>query len=212
MDITGETLLIMVVLIPGFVSSALLDMVVTRKPKDSGDKLIEALMLSFLNYVVVAGILRIDLTTDVDALRRVVKPGFVVASLISALLLPLLMGRVARDNWHMRLFQWLRITNRTNRMNVWQDAFADHPCYVICNLTGGRRVFGWPLYTSDSALDEAALYLQDPAWIVEDKYVELGIHGLLLVEKEAIESIEFTNLTEKAAPARKETANEPVQA
>ncbi len=54
MNITTETLTIFAFLIPGFISSLILNTVIVRKDKDNFSKLIEALVFSFLIYVVVS--------------------------------------------------------------------------------------------------------------------------------------------------------------
>jgi hypothetical protein len=47
------------------------------------------------------------------------------------------------------------------------------------------------------------LYLFDPAWIDEEgNYIDLEVHGLLLVKRENIESIAFTHLTKETAEPR----------
>lgn len=199
MEISTESLVILLVLIPGFLSSTILDMVMVRASRESWAKLIEALMLSFLIYVVVGGVLRLSpfatsdpkVPQDIEKLRALISPVFLLATLVTATLLPLLMGFVARRNWHMRLLHRFGVTERTGRSTVWLDVFAEQKGYVICNLTGGRRIFGWPLYNAES-LEGPLVYLHDPSWIeTNGNYVSLGVAGILLMEKDGIESIEF---------------------
>ncbi len=217
MEISAETLVILLVLIPGFVSSAILDMVLVRLSRESWAKLIEALMLSFLIYAVVGGMLRLSpfvisdpkLSADVEKLRGLINPTFVLATLACSVALPLAMGFIARRNWHMRLLHKLGITERTGRTTIWLDVFAEQKSYVTCNLTGERRIFGWPLYYSEDAGGSGpSLYLHDPAWIVDGVHVPLGIAGILLVEKDGIESIEFTGFPGKESPAKEDAAYE----
>ncbi|MDQ1272424.1 MAG: hypothetical protein QG591_1054 [Planctomycetota bacterium] len=49
MNISIETLTIFVFLIPGFVSSLIINTIVVRKEKDNLSKIIEALIFSFFN-------------------------------------------------------------------------------------------------------------------------------------------------------------------
>jgi hypothetical protein len=212
MNISTESLAIFAVLIPGFVSSTILNMIVVRKPKDALSTLIEALMFSFVVYVVLVGLFRISpvvnpgslLPATVGEIGKVVNPFFVVWALIASLLLPLIVGAVANRDLHMKLFRAIGITSRSSRLSVWLDVFMDQNRYVICNLSGGRRVFGWPMYYSDGP-EQPLVYLYEPAWINDDgTYTELDIHGLFLVEKDGIESIEFTKVSRENAQAEKE--------
>ena len=50
MEITFETVTVFVFLIPGFLSSAILNTVVVRKEKETFSRVIEALVFTFLIY------------------------------------------------------------------------------------------------------------------------------------------------------------------
>lgn len=54
MNISTETLTIFVFLIPGFVSSLIIQTIIVRKEKDNFSKIIEALVFSFFIYVVIS--------------------------------------------------------------------------------------------------------------------------------------------------------------
>jgi len=59
-------------------------------------------------------------------------------------------------------------------------------------------VWGWPNYYSDNR-DEGMIYLYNASWIVGAEYQDVPGHGLFLVKKDQIDSIEFTGLTKKNA-------------
>ena len=206
---TFEALIILAVLLPGFLSSAILDMVVVRKPKGNLSKLIEAMAFSFLIYVIVIGSMRIDPLAEWAAAREAatrpaiarldgqyVSLSSLAVILVAAVCLPLLCGAVATYDGHMWALRKLRITRKTSRSSVWLDAFMERPPrYVFVNLKDGRRVFGWPMYFSDDP-NEGQLYLHKPAWISEEKPIHLD-YGLFLLDKDSIHTIEFTHLTER---------------
>lgn len=124
---------------------------------------------------------------------------FVWLSFGLALVLPLLLGLLAATDWHMKFLRWIRVTNKTARETTWLDVFSDQKRYVVVNLSGQRRIFGWPLYFSNDR-DEGLLYLFDPAWVNDDgTHTNLDVHGIFLVEPDSIESIEFTHLDEQRA-------------
>ena len=209
MNLSTESLTIFGILIPGFVSSTILSMVVVRKPKDALSRVIEALVFSFLIYAFIVGICRMSPVIQAQARLpesisdlRLVNPYFLLAALATSFVLPLLFGFIANHDLHMKFFRKIKVTHRSARLSIWLDVFMDQKRYVICNLTGGRRIFGWPMYYSDDA-DKPLVYLYDPAWVNDDgTYTDLSIHGLLLVEHGSIESIEFTNVTQDNARLR----------
>lgn len=206
MEITLEALALLIFLLPGFVSSSLLDHVLVRKPKDNFGKIIEALVFSFIIYVLVVGLVGVPAfeipanAADVPSLATsLINQSFIWLALVVSLVLPLVLGFLSATDIHMRFLRLVRVTNKTARETTWLDVFADQKRYVIVNLTGQRRVFGWPMYFSNDR-DEGLLYLHDPAWVNEDgTYTALDTHGLFLVEPGSIESIEFTHVTLKTA-------------
>ena len=117
--------------------------------------------------------------------------------------LALLIGCFITNDSHMKLLRKLRITASTARINTWLDILIDQRRYVVVTLTDGRRLFGWPEYYSNDTT-EGLLYISDPAWIEDDgNYSDLGVHGILLTNKDKMESIMFTHLTPQNARARK---------
>jgi len=59
MEVTFEALALLIFLLPGFVSSNILDHIMVRKPKDHFGRIIEALVFSFIIYAVVVGLVGI---------------------------------------------------------------------------------------------------------------------------------------------------------
>src|SRR5437870_5152512 len=97
MGLTREAAGIFALLLPGFVASILLDLLLVRRPKDHAAKVIEALVLSFLIYAIVTGLAGIYPVTDsiieIDGVRQPfthVAPKFLVATTGVAITLPLL--------------------------------------------------------------------------------------------------------------------------
>lgn len=206
MDVSLEAFGILLILLPGFLSSTVLDHVVVRKPKENLPKIIEALVFSFLIYVMLVTVLGLPVFRIPDtpeglsnAVQAPLTRAFVIGALVLSLVLPLVLGFLLTTDLHMRVLRKIRVSNKTARETTWLDVFSEQRRYVIANLSGERRVFGWPMYFSNDR-DEGLLYLYDPAWVNEDgTYTPLDIHGLFLVEADSIESIEFTNLSERSA-------------
>jgi hypothetical protein len=184
---------------------------VLRSPAEKGIHY-PSLVFSFLIYATLVSLALSDVPAlsiprNADELSETAQltldPWFVIGALGLAILYPLLLGILLTTDAHMKVLRWLRVSNKTSRETTWLDVFSDQTRYVIVNLSGRRRVFGWPLYYSNDR-DEGLLYLYDPAWVNDDgTYTELDIHGLFLVEAGTIESIEFTNVEKlNARPAR----------
>ncbi len=210
-DISSDTLRILVFLIPGFLSSTLLNTLIVRRPKETLDKVVEALIFSFVIYAVVAIAIREtpvvfvpEEVGETTTLSIHYNPKVVVLILALAVLFPLLLGLLTTTNAHMKLLRAVRITEKSARETVWLDVFADQKRYVIVNLKSGRRVFGWPMYYSNTP-EEGMIYLYNPAWIGDNgQYIDLDIHGLFLVGED-INSIEFSAVSAENARERKES-------
>ncbi len=209
MSVTTETLALFVLLLPGFVSSAILNAIVVRKSQSALENIVEALVFSFLIYALLSpffGGSPVKLHTEKIGEITVYRPDVDPVELLSAVglsvILALLAGGSITNDLHMAVLRKLRFTARTARDNTWLDIFIDQKRYVIVTLTDGRRIFGWPQYFSNDP-SEGLLYLFEPAWIDEEgNYIDLEVHGLLLVKKENIESIAFTHLTKETAEPR----------
>jgi len=215
MQTTYEALNVFVFLIPGFIASIIFNNLLVRKEKDNFSKIIEALVMSFLIYTVVSGLIGhspviLETIKEGNITKYSIRYNATVLLPIAllAIFIPIVFGFLVTTDFHMRLFRFLRITNKTSRETVWIDVFTDQKRYIIVNLKNGRRVFGWPMYYSNTP-EEGMIYLYDAAWIDDQgKYIELDIHGLFLVEPCSIESIEFTNIDkEKAKELTKEKGN-----
>ena len=201
MRLTAETLTLFLLLVPGFVSSAVLNAIVVRQTKGRVGHVIEALVFSFLIYACLAPFfggspVSVEVTTveDRTTYRPTADPAFLISAMGLAILFALVVGASITHDFHMRILRWMRLTYRTARDSTWIDIFIDQRRYVEVAFTDGRRLFGWPLYYSNHP-EEGLLYLYDAAWIDGDgKYVDLDAHGILLTKKEDIESIVFTNL------------------
>ena len=194
MSFTTETLLVFVLLMPGFVSSTVLNAIVVRHKNDRVTNVIEAPVFSFVVYSILTAFNYSPVSlavTDKDFYRPVVSPEHLPLAIILSVMLALLRGFSMTKDWHMKILRKMKVTTRTARINTWLDVFIDRSSGVAVTYSDGRRLSGWPSYYSDD-LEEGLLYLRNPAWINEnDEYTELGIHGILLTKKDSIESIMF---------------------
>lgn len=205
MEISAETLSILIILLPGFLSMTVLNAITVRKDKDTLMRLFEALAFSFLAYgstsLVGAIASNADQSAATESASRFLlfpdsNPSVQIALMLGfSVIYPLVIGTFMTHDWHMRFLRKIRVTNRTARATMWSDVFTDQSDrYVVANLKDGHRILGWPLYYSDTP-SEGSIYLFDPKWIDENgNNLSMGRHGIL-IKKEIIESLEFTTQT-----------------
>lgn len=198
MQISIETLVIFAYLIPGFVSTAILNAIIVRRSKDSFGQVVEALVFSFAIYALISiytggSPVELDATIvgQTTTYMTTYNPRVIIPVFTLALILPLILGASITNDWHMILLRKIKVTHKTARESVWLDVFTDQRRRIIVNLDDGTRVFGWPLYYSDTP-EEGKVYLYRPAYLTKDgKTQPLPIHGLFLVKQQKIASIEF---------------------
>jgi len=209
MQYTYEALNILFLLIPGFISEKILDVLVTRKKADQFSKLIEALIFSFLIYAFTAIVykwqplvqidysgqnINYDLSTDND---------IIIITLLFSIILPFILSGLIHNDLHTKFFRFLRITDKTSRISVWQDVFLNEKKNLVITLNDNKRIFGWPMYYSHEK-ENSHIYLFNPAWIDDDcKYIECNTHGIL-IKNEDIRFIEFTNPPDDSSYLEKE--------
>lgn len=199
MNITTDALAVLLLLIPGFMSSGILNAIVVRRAKGRVGSLIEALVCSFLIYatlhilgfgVVVMREIEGSYTPQVDF-------DHVPLALVLAIVFPLVLGASITHDFHMRLLRKIGITASTARINTWLDIFIDQSRRkrgIIVTFTDERRLFGWPEYYSND-MDEGLIYVSNPSWITESgDYLDSGVQGILLTHKESIESVAFVDV------------------
>jgi hypothetical protein len=212
MDISFETLTVLSFLIPGFISVFLFRHLVYRPDKEIGYFIVEALIYSFVIYSIAGTILDyapVTLQEVTTGEKKTYSVTFVTSALFVLLAIsvaiPLFFALILNNDYATSFLRKLKITTVSSRANTWLDAFSAQKCYVIVNTVDGKRIFGWPMWYSNSPKD-GYIYLYDPSWIdSEQKFVPTGLHGLFLVKKNSIDYIEFTNITQANAKGKNDT-------
>lgn len=203
MPTTAVALQILLILLPGFSAAYLVQLLATRAKQTDLEKIIEALLFSFLIYVSY-GLIRhngmpvsIVPTANGDTFQfhRV---NFVWLTGLALLFAVLMILYVNKDG--ARYFRWIRLTERTSRNSIWNDTFQDIQqlvdpeagSIVEVELGDGRRVMGIVSYYSDTA-KECSLFLQNAQWIADDGKTNIPVHGpgILLTSNAKITSVSF---------------------
>jgi len=177
-----EVLNILVFLIPGFISSVVLNALVVRKGEQKElQRVVEALVFSMLVYAIYSLFGRQPVSPDSESVP-----------IYDPLSLLILVGLFVTNDWHMRIARKLRITNKTSRSSLWYDVFAEQGKYVIVYFKDESRVCGWPKHYSDDP-EEPYIFLTDPLKFKDGQFVEAGVHGVLITPGLEISHIEFVD-------------------
>ncbi len=199
MDISSfETLQIFLFLIPGFLSAKIIDTLIVREEKREFEKIIDALILSMVIYTIyslLGGKSPISIN-QIDKSFKYTCWSFLGLVALS-ILIPAIFCAFVTNDWHMKIGRKIGITRKTSRSSVWFDVFSDKRTHVIINFENGRRIYGWPMYYSNTN-KAPYIYLYNPAWIIGDTFVDFNIiDGILITPEQKIESIEFLKNTQK---------------
>lgn len=206
MGLTSESVSILIVLLPGFVSVTVLNAIIVRKDRDNFTKLFEALAFTVAAYgsaAFVVSLLQLiggSQTSGTEAtVFSLIGGGSMKIVLMPAFTLgyPLFIGASITHDWHMNFFRRIGVTNKVARdalwyKTTWSEVWTEQKRrYVVANLTDGTRILGWPMYYSDTP-EEGWVYLYEPQWIDDNgDNIPMERHGIL-IKKEVIESLEFT--------------------
>ena len=177
MNLTVQTLNLLIFFFPGLIASAMLNVARPRGSTEGVQRLIEAILFTLTIAALaplllnLAGIESMLQPLELEAEQLKVRPGgwpTFMLSTVLAVLLPLPVAAILSRDRHMRLLRWLKISDRTSRESTWSQVFAEQGnTFVVVHLKDGRRLQGHPMYYSDDQ-NEGALYLGRPAWILDD--------------------------------------------
>lgn len=198
MDITFDALAIFAYLIPGFVSSVLLNLLISREKKDFSEQVIEALVFSFLIYVAIAlstdaAPVVIKKSPEENAIPTTVFNGTLMPLvMLYAVLLPIIISVCQRFDFPAYFLRKFKMTRMISQSNLWTHAFASQSgCWTTVVMKNGDRFYGWPRYYSTLG-DNRSLLLHNPHMILPDnKTCKLEAEAMLLLDED-IYYIEFT--------------------
>ncbi|DAB35886.1 MAG TPA: hypothetical protein CFH80_07760 [Sulfurospirillum cavolei] len=193
MNLTYDTINILLILIPGFISSIIFRQFHNKEKFDNYEKTIEALVFSVIIYIILILFDKWQPLAFKDGDIKI--PPFInlLLTIIFMIVIPMLIGFILYKDWHMKLFRFMKLTNKTSRSTAWEDTFEEQKKFIIVHFKDGRRLSGTPMYYSNNEKG-IYLYLHNPAWITaENEIIELPeVHGTL-ISKENIDFIEFQN-------------------
>jgi hypothetical protein len=194
-----EALGILLVLLPGFSAAYLVQILAARRRQSELDKVIEALIFSLALYLITLPLFGYSLPiawhpggdNNPDTWQIFVVWPHLLALAILAVVLGALYAASINHNWLTSPFRWLKISERSARRSVWNDAFSELGGYVQVGMSDGRSVFGWLRNYSDEE-ETTEVFLQDAAWADSDgNEFPVNGPGILLTKALGIEYVMF---------------------
>ncbi len=199
-----QALLVLLILLPGFVSARIARMMSARSPMSELERITEALIFSFFTYVIYLVLFgpRLPLEWHADA-NVSVHYAVQVFRLrvfflgIFSIVLGLGWGYVKGHDLLLKVLRKCKLTQRTSRESVWNDVFVSLSGTVQVGLADGTSATGWLGRYSDTG-EERALFLEKASWIAEDgTTTQIPGSGLLLTEKSEIKYVMFLDGVQK---------------
>jgi hypothetical protein len=185
-----QTLVALLVLLPGFVSSRIARSLSAQGQQSELERVIEALIFSFFNYVIYVVLFGTSLPIEWLPSFQVHRWRVLFLALM-ACLLGLLWGIVRSQDLILRPLRAWGLTERTSRQSVWNDAFLSLEGTAQVGLKDGRNLIGHISRYSD-ADGERSLFLERAYWVGEDgPPIEIPGKGILLTDKAEIEFVMF---------------------
>jgi hypothetical protein len=177
---TLQALAALLVLLPGFLAAYVVQVLCVRRKQTELDKIIEALIFSFLIYLASVGFIGGTLPfawhiqTGNDCSNSFALSANWIKLVAVLFCLPVAFGAAASFLINSDILEWLRkvkLTSRTTRSSTWNEVWEQKSLSgaVQVELSDGRNVMGWVVFYSDDP-EEASIFLEDAAWVTPGTY------------------------------------------
>ena len=223
---------VLLILLPGFAAAYIVQLLVTRRPQTDLERMIEALLYSFVIYVAYVpldrGRLPFHIVTDPIGKQDTIlwEPGNLALLALIALAVSLAVtayykhdgNRIFRlfdteNEGVLRWFKWLKLTERTTRNSIWNDILETEYIagqYVQVELSDGRSLLGVIHYYSDAA-EDGSLFLADASWLNADaEPIPIPGAGILLMKASNVQSVSLLNSKRESEATSVAVENEPL--
>jgi hypothetical protein len=182
-------------LLPGFPAAYVVQAMATRRSQSDLERVIEALVFSFIIYVCYMPLNggRLPFHIDHDPAGKgddtvLWEPRQLAWLAVVTFLFAFASVAYIRFDGN-RLFHWIKLTERTTRNSIWNDVFESEAINgqpLPVELADGRNVLGSLVYDSDVA-EDASIYLTQASWVASDgSTVAIPGSGILLTKNSGI--------------------------
>lgn len=204
-----DALYLLIILLPGFVTSKIINSIIVGKKTSELGQITDALvftLVDFALFILLANLLNLELSLTAGPSPIGQKPIgielFVILILIIAVSVGIIHGWAINKDYYCKLLRALRITVITGRVDVWNEVFNEYlGCTIRIRMNNETLIEGWPEYFSDTA-DSMSLFLRDVT-ILHKNGGEEEIPGLMITHKEDVKLIEFYHEEKLSATTKK---------
>ncbi|HEX4284970.1 MAG TPA: DUF6338 family protein [Terracidiphilus sp.] len=214
MPSTLLALQLLLILLPGFSAAYVVQALATRRQQSDLERVIEALVFSFVIYVcyipINGGRLPFSIAHDASGksedtvLWQLPQLAWLVAVTAAFTVLSVAYARIDGN----RLLRLISLTERTTNNSIWNDIFeheATPDQIVQVELGDKRSVLGVLLYYSDAA-EDCSLFLMQASWVGEDgSTIPIPGQGILLTKASDIRSVSLLSKPDQDAEQPMET-------
>jgi hypothetical protein len=200
-----EALGVLLVLLPGFACAYIVQFLAVRRKQSELDKVIEALLFSLILYLLTLPFFGYTfplswgpLDSQHPNIYRIIINWQHLAWITGAsVVFAVIYSANINQDWTMWILRRTKITERTARKTIWNDAFQEVGGMVQVGLSDDRRVLGWLRYYSDEA-EDSSLFLEEASWVrtqPDGAEAEEPIDGpgILITKNSGIEYVMFLN-------------------
>lgn len=193
---TSDVIATLTFLLPGFISAWILYALTSFPRPGEFERVVQALIFTVVIQVAVLGVQHSAymIGSRWAAWGPWTKDTAVLWSLIVAVVFGLFATYCTNNDLIHRYLRKFQITLEMSYPSEWYGSFSQNPVFVVLHLTGGRRIYGWPVEWP-SAPHKGHFSLELAEWLVEEngqnKRVELtGVRNILIPATE-VEMVEF---------------------
>jgi len=172
MSITAETLLIVVLLVPGFWAAYLARVLGDPNQPWAYNHLVLAVVVSLISYLVSDFVLQTSVLADISNLGgdehalevetlfyRNVPSAWAIATFLGVAV-----GYASSKDWIYEFLHWLGLTNNVSGKSLWPLVFQRHSRkWLQVIFADGRLLVGWSMYYSNFR-GEYFLFLSNAVW------------------------------------------------
>ncbi|MGD0890548.1 MAG: DUF6338 family protein [Terracidiphilus sp.] len=202
MPATLLALQVFLIILPGFTAAYVLQALATRRTQTDLERIVEALVFSFVIYVCYVPLNggRLPFHIEHDSSGKgddtvLWEPAQLAWLAGVTLVFTLIAVAYVRFDGN-RLFRFVGLTERTTRNSIWNDilereAIDNQPVQV--ELSDGRNILGVLLYYSDAS-EDGSLYLTQASWVdANGQTVPIPGPGILLTRNSGIRCVSLLN-------------------
>ncbi len=195
---SNEVVGVLMFLLPGFVWAGVYSSLISKPVSDGFQFVVRAFIFTVVFQLFAMPVL------ELSGLSEWSFPSSWIQALLVLVFLPVAVGIASAHVWNKdyihRLLRHWNVTVESSYQSAQYSAFAFHrDCYVILNLKGGHRLYGWPKEWP-SRPDDRYFLIEECEWLIEgNREPAEGVSHILISESE-VEMVEFLPVNSDTDP------------